>query len=61
MKIIILSILVAVALSVVAALVLSSEQRLAYQAYSTQSTRISDPGENLVGRTWSGDPHVRNG
>lgn len=28
----------------------------AWQVYSTVSTRVSDPGHNLVGQDWSGDP-----
>ncbi|MHA6644986.1 hypothetical protein [Mesorhizobium sp. A623] len=28
----------------------------AWQVYSTVSTRVSDPGHNLVGQNWSGDP-----
>ncbi|MYZ50518.1 hypothetical protein [Propylenella binzhouense] len=29
----------------------------AWQAYSkTESTRVGDPGYNLVGRNWTGDP-----
>jgi hypothetical protein len=28
----------------------------AWQVYSTVSTRVSDPGHNLVGPDWSGDP-----
>jgi hypothetical protein len=31
-------------------------EQLAWQAYSTESTRVSDPGHNLVGQNWSGDP-----
>jgi hypothetical protein len=43
-------------------LVLSVAQRPAYQAYSTQSTRVGEPGHNLVGENWSGNPErPRNG
>jgi len=28
----------------------------AWQVYSTVSTRVDDPGHNLVGQNWSGDP-----
>jgi hypothetical protein len=41
-----------------AAAVLNSEQTLAYKAFAT-STRVSDPGYNLVGKNWSGDPSVK--
>jgi hypothetical protein len=42
-----------------AAAVLNSEQTLAYKAFATSSTRVSDPGYNLVGKNWSGDPIVK--
>ncbi len=29
-------------------------QRLAWEVYSTSSTRVADPGENLVGPAWTG-------
>jgi hypothetical protein len=41
-----------------AAAVLNSEQTLAYRAFATSGARVSDPGYNLVGKTWSGDPSV---
>lgn len=28
----------------------------AWQVYSTDSTRVGDPGHNLVGQNWTGDP-----
>jgi hypothetical protein len=28
----------------------------AWRVYSTESTRVDDPGYNLVGQNWSGDP-----
>lgn len=28
----------------------------AWQVFSTESTRVGDPGHNLVGQNWSGDP-----
>lgn len=31
-------------------------EQQAWQVYSTVSTRVSDPGYNLVGQDWSGDP-----
>ena len=42
-----------------AAAVLNNEQTLAYKAFATSSTRVSDPGYNLVGKNWSGDPAVK--
>ena len=42
-----------------AAAVLSTEQTLAYKAFATSGARVSDPGYNLVGKNWSGDPSVK--
>jgi hypothetical protein len=42
-----------------AAALLNNEQMLAYKAFATSSTRVSDPGYNLVGKNWSGDPSVK--
>ena len=41
-----------------AAAVLKNEQTLAYQAFATSSTRVSNPGFNLVGKNWSGNPSL---
>jgi hypothetical protein len=55
-------IVAAIAFGVVAAIILSAVQEPAYEAYSTSSARISDPGSNLVGKAWTGNPPVqRNG
>jgi len=45
-----------VVLGLAAALVLSLAQRPAYQVFATQATRVGDPGSNLVGGHWSGNP-----
>ena len=34
----------------------AQQQQPAWQAYSTDSTRVGDPGHNLVGQNWSGEP-----
>jgi hypothetical protein len=63
LKIIATSILAAGILSFAAAFFLGEAQRPAYEAFATSSTRVGTPGDNLVGRTWSGlnrgdsDPH----
>ena len=63
MKIIVSSIIASVVLSVAAAFFLGEAQRPAYEAFATSSTRVGKPGDNLVGRSWSGlnqgdsDPH----
>lgn len=55
MKTIIAAIVVAVALGAVAATLLDSNQKRAYEAYATSGARVSEPGHNLVGQRWSGD------
>jgi hypothetical protein len=61
MKVILASIVIAIVLGVVAALVLNSTQQPAYEAYATSGTRVGDPGHNLVGPNWSGNPRPGNG
>ena len=56
MGVILSGVLVAVVLAVGAGFVLRSYQEPAYERYTTQSVRVGDPGENLVGRDWSGEP-----
>lgn len=56
MKAFIASVAALVVLGGLAAVVLSFSQRPAYQAYSTIGTRVGDPGENLVGGNWTGNP-----
>jgi hypothetical protein len=62
MKMILGAIAVAIAIGVGAALVLNSTHRPAYEVYSADaSVRVGDPGHNLVGQNWSGNPRPRNG
>ena len=56
MKAFLLAIVVAVGLAAVAAVALTSSQQYAYQAYTTTGARVSDPGHNLVGPNWTGQP-----
>ena len=51
-------IVAAFGLAIVALLALSAVQEPAYQRYATSSTRIDEPGTNLVGDAWSGNPVV---
>lgn len=37
-------------------LVNSQQQQPAWQVFSTESTRVDDPGHNLVGQNWTGSP-----
>ena len=50
----------AVVIAVGSSFVLSDEgrQRLAWEVYSTESTRVADPGENLVAPGWTGEGEV---
>ena len=54
MKVLLSGIGGAIVLGVIAAVVLSMAQDSAYQVYSSSSTRLSDPGTNLIGGAWSG-------
>ncbi len=56
MGVILAGIVAAVVIAIGAGVFLRSEQEPAWQVYSTTSTRVGDPGENLVGPDWSGEP-----
>ena len=56
MKAFIASVAAVIILGVAAALVLALAQRPAYTVYSTTSTRVGEPGDNLVGGNWTGNP-----
>ncbi len=58
MRIFLLALVVATALSGIAASVLdSSYQKQAYQAFSTGGARVGDAGNNLVGKDWPSARH----
>jgi len=59
MKAFLISVVAAIVLGGVAALLLSGAQQRAYDAYATSGARVSDPGHNLVGPDWSGEPATR--
>lgn len=56
MKAFLAALIAAVALGVGAMLALTSNQKFAYQAFATSGARVSEPGTNLVGPRWNGDP-----
>ncbi len=56
MKSFVAAIVATIVFGLAAALVLGFAQRPAYQVYATQGARVGDPGENLVGGHWSGNP-----
>lgn len=55
MGVILTGVVVAIAIAIGAGYVLPREQKQAWQVYSTTSTRVGDPGENLVGSGWTGE------
>ena len=50
-----MGIVVAVAIAIGAGYFMQTEQKLAWQVYSSSSTRVGDPGQNLVGPAWTGE------
>jgi hypothetical protein len=50
----------AIAIAIGASFFLSAqgEDRPAWQVYSSSSTRVADPGQNLVGPGWTGEAEV---
>ncbi|MEO4001926.1 hypothetical protein [Mesorhizobium sp. CAU 1732] len=63
MGMIVSGIAVAIAIGIGAGyfLVNSQQQKSVWQAYSTNSTRVGDPGHNLVGQNWNGEPRAGEG
>lgn len=49
-------IVVAVVVAVGAGYFFQTRQEPAWQVFSTESTRVGDPGNNLVGQNWTGEP-----
>jgi hypothetical protein len=58
MRVLLSGIVAAIAIAVVAGFVLRSSQKPVHAFFSTSSARVSEPGDNLVGKNWSGDPRV---
>ena len=59
MKPFLLGVAATIVLGIAAAFLLDGIQQRAYEAYATSGARVSDPGHNLVGPTWSGEPSDR--
>jgi hypothetical protein len=53
MRAIFSGIALALAIAVIAGFVLAEVQKPSFEAYTTPSVRIGDPGENLVGPNWT--------
>jgi hypothetical protein len=45
-----------VVLAIGAGYILRAEQEPAWQVYSTESARVGNPGQNLVGPDYTGEP-----
>lgn len=58
MGVILTGIIVAIAIAIGAGYFLPKEQKQAWEVYSTTSTRVGDPGDNLVGPRWTGESTV---
>jgi hypothetical protein len=56
MKMVVLGVVVAIVLAGLVSLVLGTRQRTAYESFATESVRVGEPGHNLVGSDWSGNP-----
>ncbi|HEX2509926.1 MAG TPA: hypothetical protein VHK66_05345 [Microvirga sp.] len=55
-KMIILSAAAALIVAYAAFFILNREQEPAYQAFVGSGARVGDPGTNLVGPDWTGEP-----
>jgi hypothetical protein len=60
MKVLLAGIVVALVIGMGIAFFLPLTPTTAWQAYSTSSTRVDDPGTNLVGPRWTGLNRVEN-
>ena len=56
MGVILIGIAAAIVIAIGSSFVLKAQQEPAWRVYSTQSTRVGEPGDNLVGPGWSGEP-----
>ncbi|EHK56526.1 hypothetical protein [Allomesorhizobium alhagi] len=56
MGMILTGIVVAIAIAIGAGYFMNAEQRPSWEVYSTPSSRVGDPGHNLVGTGWTGEP-----
>lgn len=61
MGMILTGIVVAFAIAIGAGYYLSAQQEPAWQVFSTDSTRVGNPGQNLVGQDWTGDGSIAVG
>lgn len=53
-----MSAVAALLLAYAASFVLNQEHRPAYESFVGSGARVGDPGHNLVGENWSGQPPI---
>ena len=58
MRVLLSGIIAAIAIAVVAGIVLRSAREPVHAVYTAPSVRLGEPGTNLVGKAWTGDPRV---
>ncbi|WP_041544761.1 MULTISPECIES: hypothetical protein [Chelativorans] len=56
MRMILMGIVLAAVIAVGAGYALQARQEPSWQVFSSDSTRVGDPGHNLVGPNWTGEP-----
>jgi hypothetical protein len=58
MRTLVSGIVAAIVIAIAAGFILRSIEEPVHDVYASPSTRVGDPGTNLVGRAWTGDPTV---
>lgn len=56
MRMILTGIVLAIVIAVGAGYALQAQQEPSWQVFSSDSTRVGNPGHNLVGQNWTGEP-----
>ena len=59
MKMVLTGIVVAIVVATGLGYLLAMDPTPAWQTYSTTSTRVGEPGNNLVGPRWSGENRIQ--
>ena len=60
MRTLVSGIAAAIILAVIAGVLFSAVREPVYTVYSSSSTRLGEPGTNLVGKAWTGNPETGN-
>jgi len=53
MKAFVTAVVIAIVIAVVGAFSLTAIQQPVYEAFATSSTRVGNPGHNLIGNAWT--------